>query len=334
MTELEKKNMLSYLPGFERHLKILQARSPITISRHISNIHDFFSWLQTQYESNNPKDITRQDIEAYLEHLFYKGNTNATRTTKLIALAKFFRYLTYEGLIEKNPTENIPRPKITRTIMHTFSKDEVYRFFKQCDQKEKGLRDICILILLAFCGLRANEITKINLNDIMDNGKDIDIYVRGKQQHDRIVYLWKSPGQYIRKCLLFRLSHGAKDSDPFIVSTQRKSKDNRFTDRMINYLIKDLAAKAGIRRSEIHPHVFRATHANDLQLVKGYTLPAIQERLGWKDLSTAGRYLVRRERIHKVYDSLHAYWREFTYLWERKEDQDNDPGGTIAELGQ
>ncbi len=40
--------------------------------------------------------------------------------------------------------------------------------------------------------------------------------------------------------------------------------------------------------------------------------------MGWKDLSTAGRYLVRRERIHRTYNSLHEYWIDFAKIWHKR----------------
>jgi hypothetical protein len=51
------------------------------------------------------------------------------------------------------------------------------------------------------------------------------------------------------------------------------------------------------------------------------------ERLGWKNLSTADRYLVRRERIHKEYESLHEYWIGFKKCWTPKEDVNADNHG-------
>jgi hypothetical protein len=70
--------------------------------------------------------------------------------------------------------------------------------------------------------------------------------------------------------------------------------------------------------------MLRATHANDLQQVKGYqTMASVMERMGWSDLSTAGRYLIRRERVHRLYDSLHAYWIDFCSLWRKEENADS-----------
>ena len=320
--------MLTHLPGFQLSLRVLEGLKDSSVKAYSAKIKEFHVWLEGNDILVDPAALTHKDIEKYLEWCFYQGNSNQTRYTKLTALAKFFRYLKYEEIISEDITTNIPRPVLRKKLMLTFTRDEVLRFFRQCDiTKEKGLRDVCILILAVFCGLRMNEIITTDLNDIIDNGKDIDINIQGKKDHDRQVYLWKSPGLFIRQYLMIRISHGARGSDPFLVSySKSKSKGRRLTAASIDQLIKQLAEKAGIRKAEIHAHMFRATHANDLQHIKGYRLPAIQERLGWKDLSTAGRYLVRRERIHKEYNSLYEYWKGFNSLWKEIKTDGNDNG--------
>jgi integrase/recombinase XerD len=330
--------MLNHLPGFEKSLRILEGLSSVTAESYQKKVLDFHNWLIGNNMPAAPRQTTRRHIEAYMEHCFNAGNANITRLTKLTALAKFFRYLKYENVIAEDITAEIPRPQVTSKLMSTFTREEVLRFFGQCDPgREKGLRDVCILILAAFCGLRMNEIISLDLNDISDDGKDIDINVKGKRRGGRVsrqVYLWKAPGLFIRQYLMIRLSQSARGSDPFLVSYNHgKPKGRRLTAAAIHKLIKSLSDAAGIRKAEIHAHMFRATHANDLHHVKGYTLPSIQERLGWKDLSTAGRYLVRRERIHRIYNSLHEYWIEFPRLWRKEEDAMNHSGGDDAQGG-
>jgi len=149
--------------------------------------------------------------------------------------------------------------------------------------------------------------------------RDIDINVKGKMKHDRRVILWKVPGSFIRQYLMIRISPARTGlrSLPGVLQLV-KAKGRRLTSAAIDRLIKNLAKGAKIRKAEIHAHMFRATHANDLQQIRGYTLPAIMERLGWLDLSTAGRYLVRRERVHREYKSLHEYWKEFSKIWRKR----------------
>ena len=314
--------MLNHLTGFERSLRVLEGLQASSVNAYCQKIKEFHTWLTGNDIPADPVGLTRKEIELYLEWCFYRGNSNQTRHTKLTALAKFFRYLKYEDIIREDVTANIPKPKITKRLMQAFSKDEILRLFSQIDHTtEKGIRDICILILAAFCGFRVSEIYNLNISDIIDDGKNIDFNViDSKHGGSRIIYIWKSPGAFIRQYYIIRIGQSAGIHDPFLVSyVWRTAKGRRLTAGAIEILIKKLALKAGIKRPAIKTHMLRSSHANDLQSIKGYTLPAIQERMGWKDLSTAGRYLVRRERIHRTYNSLYEYWTEFNHIWKNKE---------------
>lgn len=309
--------MLDHLPNFQKYLRVLEGLQESSVKAYSEKITEFFSWLDGRLRAPE----MRKNIEDYLEYCFYKGNTNQTRHTKLTALSKFFNYLRYEGLIAENPAANIPRPKLKKKMMQSFRKDEVLNIFKQINSgTEKGLRDICILILAAFCGFRVSEIYDLNLEDVIDDGKDIKFNILNSKGRDRRVDLWKVPGMFIRQYLMLRIFQGGRNADPFLVSyNHSKPKLKRLTACSIENLIKQLAQQSGIRRPTIKTHMLRAGHANDLQSIKGYTLTAIMERLGWGDLSTAGRYLVHRERLHREYASLHDYWREFGSLWKKAE---------------
>jgi integrase len=236
-------------------------------------------------------------------------------------LRKFNRYLRYEKVPIDDFTQDIPRPKIPKPLMQAFLKEETLRMFAQCEiTAEKGIRDICILICAAFAGLRISEIYSLTITDVLDDGKDIDLNILDtKHDRNRVVYLWKAPAMFIRQYLLIRIGQGAKGRAPLFISYKRggKAKGNRLTAVAIDNLIKELAEKAGVQRHTIKNHMFRAMHANDLQSVKGYTMPAIMERLGWADLQTAGQYLVRRERIHRMYNSLHEFWIDFPKIWTK-----------------
>jgi integrase/recombinase XerD len=325
-----------HILNFSRYLHVLEGLSQKSVEVYCLKIKEFLAWLEGNDNIKTAENISRQDIEHYLEWCYYKGNSNQTRHTKLTALGKFFRYLRYEKIVPEDITAEIPKPKIFSRRMQTFTKEEILAFFRAVNvETEKGLRDICIFILAAFCGLRISEIYKLRLTDIIDNGNDLDIAISediGKKHSSRTIYLWKAPAIFIHSYLRVRIGQGAKEKDRFFVSYRFRRPSGRPLDAgALNDMLKKYADRAGIRKSRVTWHMFRATHANDLQHIEGYTLPAIQERLGWKDLSTAGRYLVRRERIHKTYQSLYQYWLEFNRIWKRGNDADN--GNNIAAAG-
>lgn len=318
-----------HLQGFTRFLQVLEGLSEISVVSYRQKVEEFLAWMEGNDNVKPVTDISRQDIEGYLEWCYYKGNGNQTRYTKLTALGKYFRYLKYENIIPEDLTLEIPKPVIHNRRMQSFTKEDVLNFFRVIDiTTEKGLRDVAVFILAAFCGLRVSEICKLQLRHIIDDGKTMDVDIPpeiAKKHHHRTVILWKAPAMFIRQYVLVRLNQGAKSESPLLVTYKYQRPSGRpLFSRAVDRLIKRYADKAGIRKTKISCHVLRATHANDLQHIRGYTLPAIMERMGWKDLSTAGRYLIRRERIHKTYNSLHEYWIDFPKVWSREDKRGKD----------
>jgi site-specific recombinase XerD len=327
----------SHLDGFVKHLRILKGLQDSSVAKYRALVREFFAWRAGNDHDGPLGSISRQDVEEYLYWCYRKGNADASRLTKLTALQSYFRYLVYADIIIEDPTTQIPRPQAVRGFMQTFTRDEVLRMFAVCDPtKEKGLRDIVILILGVFAGLRVSEICKLNTEHVIDDGVDIDLQMtRTKKKSHRTVYLWKAPGAYVRALLLIRMAAGGREGGPLLVSCKKNGQPRghrRLTPKAVDNLVKTIAQRAGIRKPAIKTHMLRATHANDLQHVKGYILPAILERLGWKNLSTADRYLVRRDRVHHIYASLHEYWIGFTKLWTEKDGADA-PGRDAAAPG-
>jgi len=320
MMEIDLEELLD---NFEKHLRVLRGLQASSTGRYRAHVGEFFKWRAGNAQDGPLSSITLRDIESYMTWCFYRGNGNQARRTKLVALQSFFRYAVYAGILAADPTKDIPRPRADKTMMHTFTREEVLRLFAQIDiTREKGLRDAVVLIFAAFAGFRISEIIHFNLDHITDDGKDLDLHViKTKKGENRTVYLWKSPSRFVRRLLSARLAdRDARGSDPLFVSYHRNGLprgNRRITAPVLDRLLKELAQRAGIRKPAIKMHMLRATSANTLQSVRGYTLPAIMERMGWKDLSTAGRYLVHRERIHHEYKSLHEYWFDFTKIWTK-----------------
>ncbi|MDP2167958.1 MAG: tyrosine-type recombinase/integrase [Thermodesulfovibrionales bacterium] len=322
--------MLTHLPAFERHLRVLKALSEASVSAYSAKVREFAGWLAGNALPAEPGSVARQTVEKYFEWCFYRGNSSPTRLTKLIALQSFFRYLVYAGVIERDPTADIPRPRLTRKFVQKFTREDILSMFRQCDITcEKGLRDACILVMGAMMGFRASEISSLCLNDLVDDGKNLDVLITETKHHaSRTVYLWKAPARLLRQYYLVRLGHGAKGSDPFLVSyNHSRPKGNRLTHAALDGLLKGLAKKAGLRKSTIKLHMLRATHASDLRHIRGYDTPAICERMGWSSLSSAEPYFPVRERVHKQYNSLHEYWIDFIKTWNKEAENNDDDGG-------
>ena len=285
-------------------------------------IIEFFNWYKKRNETFLLPDISRKDVEKYLKYLFYqKNNSNATRRTRMTAISMFWKFLAYEDIVEQDITAQIPKPRIHKKFIQDFTQQEVLKFFQQVDiYSEKGTRDACILILLAFCGLRVGEIHKLRLNDVVDDGIYVTIQIPddiGKQGSSRAVDLWKSPSVFIRQWINIRLSYKATGKSKVFVTYRREDRcvGNPMTPKDIDRLVKKLGKAAGIRKHRIHCHMFRATHGSNLRCIKGYDIAAIAGRLGHKYISTTDAYLPGRKRITKYYRNLREYWIEWEKIW-------------------
>lgn len=330
--------MTNYLPGFQRHLRVLHALSEQSIKQYQRAVEECLRWLDGK-GIHDIKNISRKDLEAYLEWCYYRGNSTRTRVRKLISLQRFFRYLKYEEIIEKDLASEIPVPKIYHKFAQKFTKDEVLKIFGAIDiNTEKGIRDVCIFIFAAFCGMRIGEISRLRMEDIID-GKPMFINVIDSKFHSyRSVSIWKAPAVFIRQWYSIRLTQEAKSEDPFFISYRRRGwkkftntpQDKPLGSDAIERLIKAYAKKAGLRRSAVRAHMFRATHYDDLRHIQGYDDQAIAGRLGWKHTSTADHYISNRDRVSGHYPSLSAYWSEFPKIWERKNDNINNGGAGIV----
>jgi site-specific recombinase XerD len=304
--------------GFERHLRVLQALSEKSIFSYRRTVEDFLKWSADK----NLTELTRKDIEAYLEACYYRGNSNQTRLTKLIALQKFFRFLKYEDILDNDITAGIPSPKVWKKFAQRFTTAEVLKLFGAIDlSTSKGMRDVSIFILAVFCGLRIGEICRLTMNDVIDDGQTVYFNVVDTKFHSsRSVSLWKAPSMFIRQWFSTRISQGAKTSDPFLISFTRR-RCLCLTSSGISQIIKHYADKAGLRKIAIRAHMFRATHYDDLRHIKGFDIQAIAGRLGWKHTSTADRYISNRDRVSPIYASLAAYWHEFPGIWKRRDNE-------------
>lgn len=331
-------NLSQHISGFERQMRQQEGLSGLTVASYCTKAKDFLRWLAENRPAGGGEgretadeglqSITRQDVEAYLEHCFVIGNKNQTRLTKLTALRKLFRYLVYENIVPEDITARIPRPKIRKGLVQKFTQADILSLFSAVDiSTEKGLRDTVILILGAFCGLRISEIIKLNTNDIIDAGGSVDInIVNTKHGANRVVYLWKSPSLFIFQWLTIRLSQGARPSDPFLVAYRKGDTPTQIrpTQVGVGRLIKKYATIANIRKPAVTMHMLRATHASDLRHVRGYDVFTIADRLGHKDITTTGRYVPVRDRISKEYPSLASYWHDFNHVWPVKEERNDD----------
>ena len=157
--------LLSNIAHFLEYCKVsnFSEKSLETLSSRLNELADFIC-LQS---------ILSFDRITYL-HLLkfvsgYKRPSVHIIKQRVWTLRQFFHFLTVNKLIEKNIAQQIPYPKIGRKVPKYLTIEEFNQILEHFALKAdtlSGLRDLLIIMLLGFLGLRLSCILCLNIENV------------------------------------------------------------------------------------------------------------------------------------------------------------------------
>ena len=232
----------------------------------------------------SPASVTYPDLKAFLA--WYGTNNKNTRTQSrvLSGIRAFFRFLLIEGEIEENPASLLESPKIGLKHPEVLSISEIDRMIAEIDlSKPEGHRNKAIIETLYGCGLRVSELVNLRLTDI--HYVEEFVVVTGKGNKQRLVPI---SGKALKEIDNYKQDRNRLPAirDQNVLFLNRRG--SHLTRAMIFTIIKDLAAKTGIRKN-ISPHTFRHSFATHM-IEAGADLRAVQEMLGHESILTTEIY--------------------------------------------
>lgn len=253
--------------------------------------------LKTWAEKNGLKleQLTYKDLR---EFLIDSCHLSATSINRLIsAIRGFYRYLEIDGLIEKNPAENLQFQRTIEKLPNFLTIEQVEKLFSIPDiSQEVGLRDRAMLELMYACGLRVSELVSLKISDI-DLGTCI-LTCYGKGSKMRRVPIGSDAVEWLRKYMKIRSQKKTKVANLFVSSLGKP-----LTRQEVFLLVKKYAEKAGIE--DLSPHVLRHTFATHL-VQNGADIRSVQKMLGHTDISTTQIYThLKKDDLRRAYEKFH-----------------------------
>jgi len=245
--------------------------------------------------------LSARDLAEFTGELRGRGLAARSQARHLFSIRGFFRFALREGLVEHDPTENVRAPRAFRGLPRYLTPSQVDALLAAPDTRTSvGLRDRAVLEVLYATGLRASELTGLELS-----GLDLElglVRVLGKGSKERLVPLGREARRWVARYLEEgRLQTLRGRSSPLVFPSPR---GGRLTAMGLWGLVRRHAVKAGVERV-LTPHVLRHSFATHL-LERGADLRALQAMLGHADISTTEIYThVSRERLRQIYDRLH-----------------------------
>jgi len=180
-----EKETKSYVETFKDAIELfvkdceLRNLRPHTIRYYMNEFKAFLKSLSAQginIAELKPYNITdehlKENVILYMKN--YKEKKIVSINTRLRALRAFFNFLYKHKHIPKIPMENIIVIKDRKTVIATFTKEQLKKLFRQPDLKTfTGDRDYTIMMLMLETGIRVKELAGLSLNDIRcEDGKE------------------------------------------------------------------------------------------------------------------------------------------------------------------
>jgi len=257
-----------YAPMDYKQLIIREGRrrhfSPRTIHTYCFCVDKFMRWVQ-----KDPKNVTKQDILAFLDILVEKNVSGSTLNVYHMAI-RFF----YTEIIRKRVTWNIHYAKTPKRLPVFLTQEEMQRLLAVIDNATHKL----MVALLYGAGLRVSELTHLTKQDL-DWENKLGWVRHGKGDKDRMFIIPESLIEHLKKLT------ETIDATAYIFP----GRHGPLHVRSIQEILKNAQRKAKIEK-HIHPHTLRHSFATHL-VENGIDICSIQSLLGHNSAKTTMIYV-------------------------------------------
>ncbi len=274
---------------FERHLQRINY-SKGTVASAVNSTKDYLFYL----EENKLKLIqtNTKEVIDYFDFLEKRTNKNSGLGLSMSYLQKiksalilFYEFLNLTQK-EKYSKPLFPTIKKGKYIPTVLSKEEIKKLFNICDETLLGKRNKTLLALYYGLGIRRNEGTNLNVEDI-NLEKGSVLITKSKTHRERNIPLNKAI-QDILEDYLFNVREKLIDKSESQTALLVTDKGNRISKESVSYILQKLLTEAKIK-TKASPHTLRHSIATHL-LQSGMKLESIALFLGHKSLDSTQVY--------------------------------------------
>lgn len=294
--------MFDYLALFQEYLTVELGLAKNTQLAYMRDLRLLIKSLQLKADEELLQ-VSRQQLIAYLVRLKQEGRAASTVARKLASIKAFYRFLTAERYIRRNPAEVLEAASRGLHLPKVLSVQEVERLLDEPNLGTlDGYRDKTMLELLYATGMRVSELVNVPVKNV--DMKMQYVIVMGKGSKERMLPLGRTALHYLEHYLSVvrpQLLHGKPDkaAELFVTGWGGPMTRERFYEIIVAY-----GKSAGISK-RVTPHMLRHSFATHL-LNNGTDLRIVQELLGHADISTTQIYThLDVERLREVYDKTH-----------------------------
>lgn len=269
-----------------------KGKLPATVESYCRDAKEFLSYLERH---RLPKSqVEPETLVAYQSHLSTDGEDreNSVRR-KVIGVRQFFRFLTDTRAISSTPFDDVPIPSRLDHLPQGLEEKQIFRLLGACTSPSllKEGRDLAILCLLAFEGLKANELIELSWDDFICIGSGGSLRIRGQrsrsialqpQSAERLLNYKERFGSIVpdakkAECSMF-VSFKGKDGASLLSTMTRHG---------LKFMLYELGEKAGV--PHLNTELLRH-YAVSFQLSLGRSPEEIMQHFGLRRMGNIAKH--------------------------------------------
>ena len=216
------------------------------------------------------------------------------------AIKGLHRFMVTDELCAAFPTSDLPLPAKPARLPDVISVDDAARLLDQpFPQTPAGLRDRAALEVLYGCGLRASELSGLDVRAVLLDEALLRVF--GKGSKERVVPLMGTALSALEAYLDRGRGAlaGARPSPAVFLNVR----GGRLSRQSVHAIVEKYGRVVGL--PGLHPHTLRHSFATHL-LEGGADLRVVQELLGHANIATTQLYThVDRTHVRRVYLAAH-----------------------------
>ena len=289
--KVKHRKMQRQLKAYEQYLRE-EERSPATVEKYTRIVRGFFCFAEERAGGKNiirhiKKDMTKETVCAYKQHLIDEGASPSTVNSELSAIRSYLKFIGREDIHVKNmKCQRSPYVSEQKLL----KRSEYEKMLEKAAQRgEEKLQ----LIIETICstGIRVSELSYMTV-EAVEQG-EAEIRLKGKTRKILI------PSR-LRKKLKRHLKASNIDEGPLF----RNSKGDPIHRSSVWAMMKKLARKAGIDPSKAFPHNLRRLFARTFYRAKN-DIAKLADVLGHSSIDTTRIYIATTADEHmKILDEL------------------------------
>ncbi len=293
--------MDKHIRSFIKYISLERRYSKLTAESYTNDLRQFEDFLKEYLQS----DIVfwhladKKVIRYYLVYLQEQDLSRRSIARKLATIKSFFKYLSREEIIPRNPALSIKMPRYEKKLPEYISLKEMEAILKLPQLNDfEGIRDLTILELFYGTGMRLSELINLKMSQLLL--KEDLIRIRGKGNKDRVVPIGSAAKKILERYLEFRPQYADNSVDNVLVLKSGKTMYPMAVQRIVKKYLSQLS-----HLNHKSPHLLRHTYATHL-LNAGASIRVVKDLLGHESLSTTQVYThMSIEHLKDVYKHAH-----------------------------